>query len=291
MRSKKIIIILSIVAGIFVSATSYIPFKTTGPHPGSTGAPGDKTCSYSGCHVTPFVVSNDTMVNKLIFPNADSTYIPGQTYSITVKVQYPNIDKFGFELVALKDADSTNTGQIIITDAIRTQDLGYVAAIGPRTSVAHKTAGTPAISTGFTQWTFDWTAPATNEGTITFYYATNCTNNNNAASGDRIYLSSFKIKPSANISVQEYINESNVNAYFDPETNKLVLNYYLKTGKQVSVDVDDNSGRRVFSSPVKLKGQGPQKEEIFLSDNVSKGVYFVTVMMDNKKITKKIIVQ
>lgn len=291
MKSKKIVIILSALACILVSATSYIPMKTAGPHPGSTGAPGDKTCSYSGCHVTPFVVSNDTTVNKLIFPNADSTYIPGQTYSITLKVQNPNILKFGFELVAIKDADSTNTGQIIITDPVRTQDLGYVAVMGPRTSVAHKTAGTSAISTGFTQWTFDWTAPATNEGTITFYYATNCTNNNNAASGDKIYLSSFKIKPSANISVQEYINESNINAFYDIETNKLVLSYYLKTGKQVSVDVADNSGRRVFSSSGRLKAQGPQKEEIPLAENVSKGVYFVTVMMDNKKITKKIIVQ
>ena len=149
----------------------------------------------------------------MIFPNADSTYIPGETYSITLKVQLAGIAKFGFELVALRDSDSTNTGQIIITEPTRTQDLAYVVAVGPRTSVAHKTAGTPAISTGFTQWTFDWTAPATNEGTITFYYATNCTNNNNSASGDKIYLSSFQIKPSANISVQEYINESNVNSY------------------------------------------------------------------------------
>jgi hypothetical protein len=105
-RKKHIIILFVVLLPVFLNFT-YL--KVEGAHPGSTGAPGDLTCSRTGCHVGT-VIPNDNSINSIIFPTADSTYVPGQTYLVKLKVNKPSILRFGFEIVALKDSDTTNVG-------------------------------------------------------------------------------------------------------------------------------------------------------------------------------------
>lgn len=291
MKNKKLIVTFCLVGSVVLFANFTAHYKTAGSHPGSTGAPGDNTCAKSGCHSSASLTFNDAVVNQLIFPNADSTYVPGQTYTITVNAQNSGINKFGFELVALKDADNLITGQFTITDVPRTQIISHTANGELRYSVTHTTAGTSASTPGLTQWSFDWTAPSTNVGIITFYYATNCTNNNGTSAGDAIFLSRFKIKPFSGTSIAEYLNAASAKAYYDNSTGNIIIDYYLKADTRVAIKVYDGSGREVYKDNGNTKPKGHQTEQINIENNLSKGIYFVNLQVGNKTVSKKIIIQ
>lgn len=123
---KKILClsVLGLVMFIFINAGknddgSSVSFKTTNSHPSSTGAPGELTCSRSGCHNGP--VFDGTGINLISFGNNDTGYIPGTVYNMKVSVTNGITQKFGFQIVALKDADSTSIGTFIITNSSKTQ--------------------------------------------------------------------------------------------------------------------------------------------------------------------------
>ncbi len=283
---------LTLLAVIFVPVLfgQFTLKKSAGAHPGSTGAPGDNTCAKSGCHTGAAVVYNDTTVNKLFFSQADSTYMPGQTYTITVRTENPGKQRFGFEFQAIADATSLETGTVVVTDVIRTHEVTHMVGSNFRTSVTHNTASTPELSPGFNEWTFDWTAPATNDGDIVFYYATNSTNNNNAATGDRIFNNTFRIKISPLFSINEIIDIESTNAFYNSETNQIVLNYFLKRDKKISINVFDSFGREVLKQNDKSKNAGQQKDELSLKNKLSTGIYYVNISVDNKSFSKKIMI-
>ncbi|MBL0328550.1 MAG: T9SS type A sorting domain-containing protein [Bacteroidetes bacterium] len=290
MNYKKIVILLAVVClPLFFGHFTYK--KSAGAHPGSTGAPGDNTCAKSGCHVGSPVTYNDTTVNTFIFSQADSTYLPGQTYTITIRTQNFGIQRFGFECQAIVDATSLEAGTVVVTDVIRTHEVTHMVGADFRTSVTHNTVSTPELSPGFNEWTFDWTAPSGDVGDIVFYYATNSTNNNNTATGDRIFNNTFRIRLSPLFSINEIVDVANTNAFYNGETNQIVLNYFLKKDKKVSVSVFDSFGREVFKLNNKSKNAGQQKDELSLKNKLSSGIYYINLSIDQKSFTKKISIQ
>ncbi len=291
MKKTHIITYSAITLCCYIALTSFI--KTSGGHPSSTGAPGEQTCAQSGCHSNASVTTDNTnIVNTLTYSASDSSYVPGQTYSLTLKAKKTGIVKFGFEIVALKTSDNTNIGTWVITDANRTQLLN--SGISPNTSrkyITHKTNGTPAFSSGLGQWSFSWTAPSTNVGNIKFYYASNCTNNNAANTGDQLYLSSFQIHPFSGTSMAEFMNEEKFQAILNPALNQLVLNYDLIQECELSVNLFDGQGRIIKKVTSGNRSAGEYSDNIDLSQDISTGIYFVHVNINNQTITKKIMIQ
>lgn len=294
-KYKKALVVLSIISIPFLFgnlySTKYI-IKSTGSHPGSTGAPGDVTCKHSGCHADATVFNPAVGVNTLVFPTLDSSYVPGQTYTIDLKVQKANITRFGFELCALDNTLNQSAGTFSITDVSRIQEITHtLSGSGDiRTSLTHLLAGTPFTpTTGKTNWSFQWTAPATNVGKITFYYCVNCTNNNSANTGDALYLNSFVIHPALANNISQFIDESNTVVYFEPTNKEINVSYLLKTDKQVSIKITDVLGKEVRSiSQSKVKGNNTEKISM---DNMTEGVYIVNLSIDNTVLSKKILVR
>jgi len=290
---KNLIALSSFVACAIICASYTTAYKkTSGAHPGSTGAPLDLTCAQTGCHTDAQVILNAVNNNTLIFSGIDSSYIPGATYNITVQVQGSASSptaKFGFEIGVLKDNDSLNVGQFVITDAPRTQIITHPIGSDLRYSVTHKTAGTPALSTNFNRWVFNWTAPLVNEGNITFWYATNCTNNNGEETGDRIYLHSFQIHPNPAASIKEIADEFELKTFFDRESNEIAINYDLKGQRDVQLAVFDVAGKNVHQG-ISAKQSGVQKQKISLGSNYAKGTYLVQLQINDQKVTKKLLV-
>jgi hypothetical protein len=153
------------------------------PPAGKTGAPDEGLCSE--CHNSNVV--NDGL-GSVAIGGVPMAYTPSQTYTLTVAVQHSGQIRWGFELTVLKNSDSTGVGALANTTLLTaTQNASG------RTYVSHsRLSGQDGTFLNFTSgaWTFDWTAPAAGEGTVTFYAAGNAANGDNSPLGDFIYSTS-----------------------------------------------------------------------------------------------------
>ncbi|HVQ36172.1 MAG TPA: PQQ-dependent sugar dehydrogenase, partial [Pyrinomonadaceae bacterium] len=176
--------LLAAILGFLLShhtGTQPVQAFSAGPPAGYTGAPGEEPEACAECHVPPDAGSGHFSIN------APQSYIPGQTYQITVT--HTNTDptrlRWGFQLSAL-DASDEKAGELQSTDPF-TQILNNQGPGGARQYIEHTSAGTFTGQQNGASWTFNWTAPPTDIGFITFYSAGNQANNDGNTSGDYIY--------------------------------------------------------------------------------------------------------
>jgi len=176
--------LLVAVCGFLLSSnTVHRPVQafSSGPPAGYTRAPGEEPEACAECHVTSEAGTGQISVE------APSTYIPNQTYPITVR--HTNLDptrlRWGFQLTVLDGADE-KAGNLQSTDAF-TQILNNAGPGNARQYIEHTAVGTFASQQGGASWTFNWTAPATDVGIVKFYAAGNHANNDGNSSGDHIY--------------------------------------------------------------------------------------------------------
>lgn len=290
MKKKTYLLHLAFIA--LLSLASYTVIKTSGSHPGSTAAPGDQTCAASGCHTDASITYDTNTVNHLSISSSDTSYIPGQTYTLTLQVIESHTQKFGFELVALADSNNTNVGTFGLLEPTRTQILNYVSGTDLRYSVSHKTAGTAATGPGTIQWTMKWTAPASNVGNITFWYTTNCTNNNTFATGDMLFLSSFKIHHKDTVTVtglQKFSQKKNVSMYFNRDLNSLNLNFESDRAQETELIMFDMNGKLVASKKLQVT-IGQQEHKVKLPETLSNGAYIVSLSVSGKASATKILI-
>ncbi len=163
---------------------------TSGSPTGMTGAPGENNCTL--CHSG--TINDGTATSSVNFSGIYNEYIPGNTYNLTLSIQNGSV-KNGFQVVVLDSILNLNSGDLIITDTNNTQLF-----TGTRDYITHKTNGT-----SLTSWSFDWTAPLSDVGPITFYYSYNVTNNAGNPSGDQIFIGQHTISPSCSIMINDSI--------------------------------------------------------------------------------------
>ncbi|NDB34422.1 MAG: hypothetical protein EB023_03550 [Flavobacteriia bacterium] len=172
----------------FVSA----PKNAGGAAPGKTGAPGEGNCTQ--CHAGS--VLDGTSENVLTILNGVtpvSSYIPGQQYNVNLLMS-SNPVKRGFQATALTSANAMAgafTGQ-----AGNTSINGGTKKYANHTSTSNTSAAAPS-------WTWTWTAPSAGTGDVTFYVASNKTNNNGNDNGDMIYLSQVIVQEESGSGIQE----------------------------------------------------------------------------------------
>jgi hypothetical protein len=187
-----------IVRGLLVGATTLMAAAaythSAGPPTGVTGSPADRgaTCNQPGCHQSK---SLNVKGGSVVIGGVPDSYVPGARYTLTVQVQKPGQSRWGFELTATNMANH-RVGQFTITDKAHTRLVG--------TRITTPTATNPvyveqSLSGTFARqrdagpvWSFDWTAPASGVGLVTFYAAGNAANNNDQPTGDFIYTTSAK---------------------------------------------------------------------------------------------------
>jgi len=155
---------------------------SAGPPAGYTGAPQEEPEACAECHVPPDAGTGTINIT------APQTYVPGQTYPITVTHQ--NIDltrlRWGFQLTVLDTASDEKAGDLQSINGL-TQVLNNAGPGSARQYIEHTSAGTFVGQQNGATWTFNWTAPATDVGPVTFYAAGNQANNDGNTSGDYIY--------------------------------------------------------------------------------------------------------
>lgn len=195
-RSAKLLS-LSFCAIIFTTAiltdnpaTETAQAFPSGPDPGRTAAPGELSCATSECHGTSLNAGPGKF--NIVAP---ARYEPGRTYQITVRHETSDTTRarWGFQLTALNETNAragtlqNTTGFTIV-----------VSNAGPNRSrqyIQHNATGTFQGQTARASWMFNWIAPDSDAGQITFYAAGNQANNDGASFGDQIYTAKVTIAP------------------------------------------------------------------------------------------------
>jgi glucose/arabinose dehydrogenase len=193
---KLVVIILFVALGAFALfddhlATLTALARSAGPDPGFTGAPGEKKCDE--CHVP----DQGSVAPGAIHINAPASYVPGQTYQFgfTSSNSDPTRIRWGFQMTALDDNGNPAGTLQPLADGLTHVVTG--ASVNPaRQYIEHTQAGTFLGQTSGASWSFNWTAPATDAGPVTFYVAANQANGDQNSSGDSI-TSTFVVVPPA----------------------------------------------------------------------------------------------
>lgn len=230
----------------------------TGAPSHSTGAPGESTCVV--CH-TGNPVNTSTGAVSI---GAPDSYVPGETVSISVRVERAAASRFGFQLTAKNSND---------------QFIGAFDASGPGVRFAlgsqdeHVTHNPAQDSDGSFTWTIPWTAPAEGGGDVIFYAAGNGANGDFTNQGDFIFTSSRAMTEGtatgleANSEVPFALELGT--AFPNPiRTGDLVIPYSARTSTPVGLTLSDMAGRSVSARITR------QAERFIVdTDGLAPGIY------------------
>ncbi len=177
---------IAVLASFLVLTGIYSALTSSGGAPlGFSSAPGDSDCT--SCH-GGITVNSGPATRSLTFNGAAaSSYVPGQTYNLSLTVSRATRNKYGFQL-KVEDAQGGNAGTLISTTNRTWAQQGYLNQSG---------SGNTSTISGTITWNFQWTAPALGTGPVTFYFSSNAANNNGGTSGDEIYTDAISLLESS----------------------------------------------------------------------------------------------
>lgn len=277
---------LAMGAGLFSFNTSQVrtisakelsahKINSSGSTAGRTGAPGESTCT--SCHGGS--VQDGSSVVDITFPNAATTFLPDQTYDLTLDFTGGSA-KNGFQLTVL-DNSNNKAGNLISTD-----NSTSISSAGGRQYLNHTFNGTSQTS-----WDFQWTAPAIATTDVTFYVAANKTNSSGTNSGDVIYTKSmsFSQDPTAGIFELEE-NEMNFEVGYASASNALKIDINIEEQNTAYVSLVDLQGKVVYEKQLGDLFVGMNNLSLNLPSSIEGGVYVVNFMLGNKAASEKIMI-
>lgn len=231
---------------------------TSGQGGNFSGSPGDNGSTCTNCH-SPGANHGGTVT----LTGVPSDYTAGTTYSLTLSISGSSVSKFGFNITA-EDQNNAKVGTW--TAGTGTQFRNGGAGNG----LTHNSSGTSNSS-----WTFSWTAPATNEGPVTFYYATIQANSASGNSGDQMVSGSSQQVLSNN-------DISNKSFEFYPTVTSEVLN--------VNLISQDHGTALIYNMDGSMVQQITLTQENKIDVNaLSAGIYILNINVDGISQTERFI--
>ena len=189
----KIILQSTLIIGILVA-------NSGGPGQGyAHNAPNYNNCT--SCH-SGSVNSGD---GEVVFTGLPSSYIPGETYSIGVTVTGSNDRGYGFQAIA--QAGNSLAGELSSNSNSSSLEInGDFVQHSSRT-----TSGS---------WVFDWLAPSSDVGEVTFSASGLATGGANGNAGDNVYTEEVTIPAQVPVDFEgllfsEYAEGSSYNKYLE----------------------------------------------------------------------------
>jgi hypothetical protein len=288
-----------LLAFIFIAPILFFGYINTGfsnknnPPAQQTGAVGEPSCGFSNstnsCHGT---LSGATPVSDLLSLNTDVSlwvgvteitsgfeYKPDSIYTLTFKIANPNTLN-GFSLTAKNDQNLTSGTFSIPVGSnakLSVSNSGYVNHDG---------------NAGVSEWTFNWAAPAQDNGDVTFYATANRANNNNNWSGDEIIP--FKVEIiEADDSTPNSITQIDITNQIIISNNPLInnelsLSLMVNEPKTYVFEIFDIQGRNISTHQETLHS-GYKNIALPIA---SKGIFFIAIHTNkNEKALIKILNQ
>lgn len=267
-----VIAIMIVAVVIYTDNGNYSVYANAGASPGGkTGSPTDiNNCTQ--CHAGTLNPSSAT--RAITSAGLAGGYVPGQTYTINAAITGTSSNKIGFEVTAERNSNNSKTGTIIITDPTRTKTVNSGKAI-----THNSRAGTTA-SSGSNAWTFDWTAPATGTGTVTFYGSFNATNGNGGSSGDQVYTATFVVNEITSVGLSEVQNSNLITLFPNPTSEYIHISSVSSIEK---VEIFSINGHKIVE-------ENEHFEKINLT-NFDSGIYMVKIFTKDGIRLEKLILE
>ncbi|MBI1766787.1 MAG: T9SS type A sorting domain-containing protein [Bacteroidetes bacterium] len=267
---KKITLPVICATFLFVGYKNLPEPMSNGAPESSTAAPGERHCATSGCHAT-FPINSGNANVSIYIGSGTTHYEPGKKYPVSVSISSAGKMRFGFQLTVLKNSDNTPAGTISLTDTKRTQLQAGFGNFSERKYITYTYEGTNATATGLGKWDFEWTAPETNEGDVSFYAAVIEANNDGTDDGDYAYTRKISIAaPETFWKIFPTVSSSQ----FNVQSSELVIDL---------LKIYTSSGEIVYEKT----NIEPGTLNLELSQS---GIYFVSVSHDGKTEVQKILI-
>ncbi len=244
-----------------------------------TGAPGESsTCAASGCHGGA-ANSGDGAVT--IEVKEATFYQPGETYDITVTVEDEGKSRFGFEMVALSD-NETSVGSFTAGDGSEVNE-GNTG----REYIHHRNAQ----NNNGGVFNMQWTAPDNfDEGDLTFYVAALAGNGNNNKSGDLVYTSSL-VLPVVVVGIEDEVKPSlQINTYPNPTSDLLNVQYSLIEATSVQLSLYNTNGQLIEVLYQGTQAAGEHQLQSIMLDQYPKGMYLLELVSGEEVRTEKVFI-
>jgi hypothetical protein len=246
--------------------------SSVNPPAARTGAPGESNCTICHSGTTQSATGNI----DLTFSGAGNEYVVGQTYTITISIAAGA--KNGFQMTIL---DNTDTKAGTFTSGT---NYGVTTSAG-RQYARHN------VSAGVTSWTINWTAPSTDVGDLTLYFAFNKSNNANNSAGDIIYLGQFNIASAVFNTITEHEKmDQQIRMWYDPFAGSLHYNFTIEESADITLNVQDLSGKLIFQKKSGVLEPGEHQNNILLTERPLPGIYVVSLFVNNQVYNRKILI-
>lgn len=273
---KKITLLTPLVAFlIFGLNMDYGHTYPTQPPPSNAGAPNMSTCSNTGCHASNPLNEPGGMAS-IVLTGADSTYVPGNTYNVTINVSKDGTSRYGFQMVAL-NGDGESIGSFLAPDP----NIGLNTTNGID-YVQHK----DIAPTNEGEFSFQWNAPAIGGGTVNFYSSVIAANGADGPMGDFVYTTSLSLEeeidwsdPANWLTGVEELGNPNINVYPNPVRDQLNIE-----------GTEDMKSVLLFDSKGNLLENHRSVNKLALGGKYPGGVYFLKIVEAEQITTKRILV-
>lgn len=246
---------------------------------GATGSPGENNCTQ--CHST-YAVNSGSGSMTITSNMTNWEYVPGQTYQISVTVAQTGKNLFGLGFEALL---STGANAGTLTAGTGTTIKNATVSGNSRRNIVHQLNG--GASAGTHTFTFNWAAPTTNVGAITFYASGDACNGNGSTSGDYVYKTSQVVNPAPVGIEEEMLAPVTFSFYPNPTTDNLTVNYSLEQSAKVTYTIFDLTGKQIQSESAN-RFPGAQQQTIDVN-NLSVGTYLISLNVNGNVITKRFV--
>lgn len=194
---------------------------------------------------------------------------------------------FGVAVEALLPSND-NAGTLVITNTTTTQIKTKTVSGVSRRNVVHKLDA--GQGTGSFSFDFDWTAPSTNAGDVTFYFAGNATNANGDEFGDYVYTSSQIVSYNINNSVSEFKNNIDISVYPMPVQDQFTVNYDLQSTGAVKINLYNMQGALVSNLSSQVLNSGKHSDNFYLPTQLSAGNYILSIESESGISSRKILI-
>jgi hypothetical protein len=282
MKTKTAISFLGIIFCLIIFQTisqdHHAHSSSSGAPAGYSGDPkgGNKTCT--SCHGGSAAIQVSDWISSDI---PSSGYVPGTTYTITVIASENGLNTFGFQ------ATAQNSSGVVLGTLLNKSNETKIINTG--NYITHTPSG--LSGTDSKTWTFDWTAPSSGAGSVTFYAAFNAANGAGNSSGDKIYFSTMQLQEDVSVGVAQVFNEQmSLKLFPNPVRESFNITFFLDKPSLVKITLFDAAGKYHENLFEGIKPKGEFSDKFQISSVLAPGIYFLRVEAENKSSFHRVVI-